>query len=84
VSDGRPGVVWDDDGDWETGPSPGRSIVDLKQPPESDKQRNPIAAITARKARRSRDIERPLLDTGFIAHTLRFDPLPCGDEGTVT
>ena len=53
------------------GPSPGRSIVDRRHPVDSDEHKIPAATKKARKVWRSRGIERPLLETGCIAQTLR-------------
>jgi hypothetical protein len=53
------------------GPVSGRKIDGLKHPVDRDQQRIPTDMRNARMLRRSRGIERPLWETGCIAHTLR-------------
>jgi hypothetical protein len=46
-------------------------MVDLRHPADREQLRIPITTKNARKVWRSRDIERPVMEIGCIAHTLR-------------
>ena len=79
------GVGSDEGGDCGgSGPSLGRNIVDRKQPVVRLKQSNLVVASRARKARRLRGIERPLIETGFIGSHAPVGPADMRDDGTET
>ena len=86
ATDGAPAVGSDGGGgDWGGAGRPlGRSNVGFKHPAVTDKQTNPVVVREPERPWRSRGIERPLVETGFIAHPLRLDPQTRGMMGTET
>ena len=80
-SGGRPGTDPGGDESAAAGPSPGRSIVDRKQPADPAGMSIPVSTRRARMVRHGRISERPHMETGCIAATLRITRGPADGKG---